>query len=72
VEQDIDCGIGLLNESAESGYFEGQYYLGKAYMDGKYVKRNIPRAKRYLSMAARQGDPDAKALLEKIKAEKMR
>jgi TPR repeat protein len=40
-------------------------------MDGKYVKTNISRAKKYLSMAAKQGDPDAQALLDKIKAERL-
>ena len=42
------------------------------YYEGEYVKRNIPRAKRLLGLAARQGDPDAAALLEKIRTEKSR
>ena len=62
----------LLNEAADAGYFEAQYYLGKLYYEGEHVKRNIPRAKKFLGLAARQGDPDAAALLERIKAEKAR
>jgi TPR repeat protein len=72
VAQDVDEGLSLLTKSADSGYYEAQYYLGKLFMEGKYVKKNIQRAKKYLSMAARQGDPDAKALLEKIRVEKIR
>ena len=60
--------VRMLKETADDGYFEAQYYLGKIYYDGEIVSRNIPKAKKLLTLAARQGDPDAKALLEKIKA----
>ena len=34
------------------------------------MDRNIPRAKKFLSLAAKQGDRDAMALLNKIKTER--
>lgn len=71
-DKDVKGGLDLLNETADSGYFEAQYYLGKLYYEGEYVPRNIPRAKRYLAAAARQGDPDAAALLDRMKTEKAR
>ncbi|MGI6009737.1 MAG: hypothetical protein ACOX8X_06495, partial [Methanomethylophilus sp.] len=48
-------------------YYEAQFYLGKLYMDGEYVEQDLPYAKRMLSLAARQGDPDAEKLLEQLK-----
>ncbi len=67
-EKDVEGGLKLLQDTADAGYFEAQYYLGKLYYEGEVVKRNIPKAKRLLGMAARQGDPDAAALLERMKA----
>lgn len=57
----------MLSEAAKSGYYEAQFYLGKLYMEGEYVEQDLPYAKRMLSLAARQGDPDAEKLLEKLK-----
>ena len=71
VEQDVKGGMDMLTETADAGYYEAQYYLGKIYYDGTAIPRNIPRAKKYLGLAAKQGDPDAAALLEKIRAEKI-
>lgn len=72
VPQDIEAGLAMLREAAETHeYFEAQYYLGKMYLDGKYVTKNVPLAKKYLALAAKQGDPDAAALINKIKVEKI-
>mgnify|MGYP000759166256 CR=1 FL=1 len=46
--------------------------LGKLYYEGKYVNKNVPRAKKFLNQAAKQGDRDALALLNKIKTERSR
>ena len=62
----------LIEEAAGKEHAEAQFYLGKLYYDGEYVDRNIPRAKKFLNMAAKQGDRDAMALLNKIKTEKKR
>ena len=70
--QDVEEGLKNLNESADTGYYEAQYYLGKLYYEGKYVNKNVPRAKKFLNLAAKQGDRDALALLNKIKTERSR
>ncbi|UAL08261.1 MAG: sel1 repeat family protein [Candidatus Methanogranum gryphiswaldense] len=73
IPQDVESGVAMLHEAADDhGYYEAQYYLGKIYSEGKYVLKNIPLAKKYLAMAAKQGDADAVALIDKIKAEKIR
>ena len=70
VKQDVEEGLNLLQESADDGYYEAQFYLGKLYYEGKYVKKNDIRAKKYLNMAAKQGDPDAAALLNVMKSKR--
>lgn len=60
----------MVEFAVEKDYPEAQFYLGKLYYDGEYVDRNIPRAKKMLNMAAKKGDRDAMALLNKIKTEK--
>jgi len=72
VEPDPERGLEMLRSCADQGQPESQFYLGKLYYDGKHVARNIPLAKRYLQAAFRNGDPDAGALLETIRAEKAR
>ena len=72
VDQNVEEGLQLLEDSAKAGYYEAQFYLGKLYYEGKYVKQSDLRAKRYLTLAAKQGDPDAMALLNEMKTRKKR
>lgn len=66
-EADAEEGLEMIKEVADSGYSDGQFYLGRILMEGKYAKKNIPLAKKYLKLAAKQGDPDASALLDQIR-----
>ncbi len=63
-------GFKNLNEAADSGYFEAQYYLGKLYYEGEYVPCSISRARKFFNLASKQGDRDAIVLLNKIRSEK--
>ena len=42
------------------------------YADGEYVKQDLAYAKKMLSLAARQGDPDAEVMLQQLKKMKRR
>ena len=69
--QDIGAGMELLHAAADGqGYYEAQYYLGRIYSEGKHAARDLRKARGYLAAAADQGDADAAALLDAIKAER--
>ena len=68
VDQDIEGGLDMLRKVAASGYPEAQFYLGKLYYEGEFVEQDVPYAKKMLTMAAKQGDPDAADMLAMIKA----
>ena len=64
VNADIDAGIEYLTMAATQGKVESQRMLGAIYvMDNK---RDIPKARRWLKMAASQNDKEAKELLDEI------
>jgi len=67
VDKDVEGGLDMLRKVADSGYPEAQFYLGKLYLEGEVVEQDIPYAKKMLTLAARQGDPDAERLLETLK-----
>lgn len=67
-ETDTEAGMALIKEVADAGFSDGQFYLGRLLMEGKHVKKNMPLAKKYLKLAAKQGDPDASSLLEQLRA----
>jgi ribosomal protein uS17 len=62
----------VVKKAAEGGYYEAQYYLGKLYAEGEYVKKDLAYAKKMLSLAAKQGDPDAAQMLDDIKKKRIR
>lgn len=76
--QDIEGGLKMLEDMASDdrlgvdGYPEAQYYLGKIYHEGVLVKRDDAYAKKMLTRAAKQGDPDAKAMLADMKKRRRR
>ena len=49
---DIELGIKFLKESADLGYEFAIYKLGKYYMDGEYVKKDLHKAEKLLSKAS--------------------
>lgn len=55
-----------LKRAAQTNDSRGQLYYGIALLEGKGVKRNTRIAKQWLTLAANQGDPDAKQILLNI------
>lgn len=61
--------ITLIQESAESGVAEAQYYLGLCYEQGTVVKKNLEMAKMWYRRASAQSFPLAKYRLGKMMME---
>ena len=51
LEQDIEKGIALLTECADSGDVIASYRLGKIYLQGEIMSQNLDKAERYLLLA---------------------
>lgn len=51
LEQDVDKGIFVLTECADSGDTLSCYKLGKLYLDGKITTQNLDKAEKYLIAA---------------------
>lgn len=51
LEQDVDKGIFVLTECADSGDKLSCYKLGKLYLDGKITTQNLDKAEKYLLAA---------------------
>lgn len=51
LEQDVDKGIFVLTECADSGDKLSCYKLGKLYLDGKITTQNLDKAEKYLIAA---------------------
>lgn len=51
LEQDVDKGIFVLTECADSGDTLSCYKLGKLYLDGKITTQNLDKAEKYLLAA---------------------
>jgi len=56
VTQDVDEGISMLQKSLELGNLNSAYFLGKLYMDGKYVYSDFSLAEKYLLLSAEKND----------------
>ncbi len=52
--------------AAEAGNHNVQYHLGKIYLQGKIVPRDVPQAVEYLTAAAEQGNQYAQYALGKL------
>ena len=61
-EPDIDGALQLLEEAADLGHPEAQYFTGRLLLE----KGDRNGAKRYLEMASAQGDSRAEELLETL------
>ena len=57
-------GIALIRRSAEQGYTEAQYNLGRCYYNGEGVSQDYTQAVYWWSKAAEQGNADAIELLK--------
>ena len=51
MEQDIEKGIALLTECADSGDVIASYRLGKIYLQGEIMPQNLDKAEKYLLLA---------------------
>lgn len=58
--------LSLIQESADAGIAEAQYYLGLCYEQGSVVKKDIEKAKKWYRLAASQSYPLAKFRLGKL------
>jgi TPR repeat protein len=61
---DIAKGRHLLEEAATLGSTDAQYVLGKAYIEGLWVERDLTKARMWLKMAANGGHADAAVYLK--------
>ena len=66
LEQDIDKGIDMLTDLADSGDALSAYRLGKIYMQGDVVYADLDKAEKYLLQAANAGDEYAVFALAKL------
>lgn len=65
--QDIPEAIRLLGESADSGFSQAQYVLGKLLYRGELTEQDIPKALEYLEKASAQKNPYAAYLAGRIR-----
>ncbi|GAB6044153.1 tetratricopeptide repeat protein [Endothiovibrio diazotrophicus] len=63
--------LALLTEAAEDDVREAQFLVGKMYLDGEGVERDVPTALHWLEQAAAQRYRPANMLLGKIYASGM-
>jgi len=56
-----------LKKFAKQGDAQSQYYLGKMYLEGKEVDQDYTAAMKWLSIAAAQGNAQAKEVLKLLK-----
>ena len=55
-----------LVEATVKGLDESQYVMSQIYSEGKYVKKDLAEARKWLEKAAAQGNQEAKQVLEKL------
>ena len=58
--------LSLIQESADAGIAEAQYYLGLCYEQGSVVEKDLDLAKKWYRLAASQSYPLAKFRLGKL------
>lgn len=70
VEEDIFRGIQMIKDAANMVYdgecFAAQCLLGQIYYEGKYITRDLKKAKIWLTIAKDNGSEEAMYLLEKL------
>lgn len=59
VPQNVDRGLGYLNQAASQGSSQALLFLGRAYRDGVSVPRNVQKGMDYINQAAARGEPGA-------------
>jgi TPR repeat protein len=67
IEPDLDRAVELFRYAAT--YFrnaDAQYHLGRMYLDGAGVKKDMRQSVNWLELAARKGHPQAQALLGRM------
>ena len=69
VEKDEAKGASMYLKSAEQGYANAQYEIGKCYCEGIGVGKNYVEGRAWLKKAADQGQEDAIAYLAVLDAE---
>lgn len=58
-EKDMKKSLGYLERAAQGGHSKAQLYLHQMYKNGDGVEKDLAKAKDYLVLAMRQGDPEA-------------
>lgn len=67
IEPDLDRAVELFRYAAT--YFrnaDAQYHLGRMYLDGQGVKKDMRQSVNWLELAARKGHPQAQAVLGRL------
>ena len=62
----MDEGIVCYKQAADTGNQTAQYHLGKLYLQGNMIPKDITKAERYLTAAAEQGSQYAQYTLGKL------
>ncbi len=68
-ERNFELAARWHGEGAMRGGADSQYFLGCFFLEGIGVPRDAGKARQLLSMADRGGNPDARAMLERLDAE---
>ena len=62
--------VSWIKKSAGKGYVDAQIFLGQMYEEGLSVKKDINEAKKWYSLAEKQGSKKASVLLNNLLYEK--
>lgn len=68
VQKDAKKSFDLILSSAERNYSKAQYLVGKFYLEGSGVAKNLDLGKEWLTRAAKQGNDKAKFKLTTLNA----
>ncbi|MFT3822223.1 MAG: tetratricopeptide repeat protein [Rubrivivax sp.] len=56
---DVQAALHWLRQSAQQGHSDAQAYLGRILLGGRYVKRDVKEAQKWLCLAAKQDNGNA-------------
>ncbi len=65
-KENLPEAVACFRKAAEKGYVEAQVQIGSMYQVGHGVPLDLVEAQRWLQMAAKQGNQEARELLNQI------
>lgn len=69
VKQNVQAGLDLLTEDAESGYFDAQMYLAAMYLTGSGVNSNYASWAKWIGMAYKQNPSETQRRLDGVQGD---